>query len=263
MSSTRHAERLAVASRPASTRREATEPPAERIPSTARGERLRLFIALPLPEEIRAQLAALQDELRRLVPGVRWVHPEAMHLTLAFLGATPAGIVPQLEQAIGAAVAGRRPPRLSVRGIGAFPGLAQPRVVFAGLAGDLSSLVALQEAIVARIRPLETSYEAQRFHPHITLGRVAGRLEAEALAALRQRAAERGRDLGRWRASEIALVRSQLGPGGSRYTTLAHVAFDRAVQEPEAMMAGEHGEHGEHGEEQPGTPEHGAQGTGA
>jgi 2'-5' RNA ligase len=214
--------------------REDTALPAESIPGTPRGERLRLFIALPVPDEVRAQLAVLQDELRLLLPGVRWVKPEAMHLTLAFLGATPASVVPQLERAIGEAIVGRRAPRLSVRGLGAFPSLARPRVVFAGLAGDLGSLAALQQEIVARIRPLETSYEEQRFHPHITLGRVAGPLAAEAVAALQQRAAARGRDLGRWQAGGIAVVRSQLGPGGSRYTTLAHLVFDRAMPELEA-----------------------------
>src|SRR3989304_10104260 len=76
-------------------------------------ERLRLFVAIDLPEDVRESLGRLQNDLRRHdLPSLRWTRPEGVHITLKFLGETPASSLPALEAALARAVRGAQPFRL-------------------------------------------------------------------------------------------------------------------------------------------------------
>lgn len=96
----------------------------------------RLFIAVDLTADIKDVLRGVQARPQFEGLRVRWAPPEQMHLTLVFLGATDARDVAPIEQAMSAAVAGRGPLHVSLGGLGAFPDLARPRVVWCGVEGD-------------------------------------------------------------------------------------------------------------------------------
>ncbi len=148
----------------------------------------RTFIALPLPAAVRARLEALQQALAPAVEGARWVGPEAFHLTLAFLGDVADPDLNALCLAVAESV--RKQPRFSleVRGLGAFPDAARPRVLWAGIEGDRDPLASVQQAVFdaatrAGYRPAD-----ERFHPHITLARLKpGRGPAPDLGPVIQR----------------------------------------------------------------------------
>lgn len=183
--------------------------------------RLRLFaaVALPAPLERAAGewIASLSAEVGR---GVRWVRPEGLHLTLHFFGGVPAEARPRIETALAAGVSrGGGPFELALEGLGAFPSLARARVVWVGAAGPgVERLCQLQASIARAVEAAGFPVEARPFHPHLTLGRVEGAPPPRLAAAL---AAGRGRPLGRWVVEAVTLVRSELAPGGSRYTPLA------------------------------------------
>src|SRR5512138_974645 len=124
----------------------------------ARARNRRLFVALEPPEPVRRRLAAMAVELRRAAgrgaDDIRWVAIENVHLTLQFLGAVPEERLPDVEEAVRAAAAAGRALSLEVRGAGGFPNARRPRVVWAGLAGDLTPLADVVAELGRHLAPL-------------------------------------------------------------------------------------------------------------
>lgn len=179
---------------------------------------VRAFVAVGIGAEARARLAAWMGALRPRLPGLKWVEPENLHLTLRFLGETPLSLLPDLERALREAAAAVPPFTLAVRGTGAFPGLARPRVLWAAVEAG-AGLAALQRRVEEAVGRLGWPAEDRPFHPHVTLARVREeRPRADAAAALGAAAA---REWGRTTVDEVLLLRSTLTPRGPIYARLA------------------------------------------
>ena len=182
---------------------------------------LRLFAAVNLPDAVRRQLAAAQSLLAGEGWPIRWVRPEGIHVTLAFLGSTPSTLRPKIERAVAEAAAGSGPLRLEVIGLGCFPSASRPRVLWAGLRGDLQALGGLQRDLARRLRRVGVQLEDRAFSPHATLGRARAPLDAGQGRRLGEMlAARREEHFGAWTAEAIELMHSDIQPGGSVYTTL-------------------------------------------
>ncbi len=183
---------------------------------------LRLFVAVDLPEDVREALDRLQSDLRqRELSGLRWVRPEGVHLTLKFLGETPAGNVPAIEGALATALSGTEPFRLALGAPGTFGGRRGPRVVWLDITGDVQRLRGLQAAVVGAMVGVGFAPEERQYSPHLTLARVPqpprpGTAErvSQALEAVEPPRAE-------FEVREIVLIRSRLQPGGAVYERLA------------------------------------------
>lgn len=183
----------------------------------------RLFLALEIPESIRAELIDLQKRLKRTGADVRWVRPEAIHLTLKFIGDFPISQIDPLAEALAPVAAAC--PALSIvpTAAGCFPGLARPRVVWAGLAGDLAAMADLAKAIDQVTVRFDVPEEKRRFSPHLTLGRVkSGQGRQALIKAVTELNDYRGTD---FTAKELILFRSQLKPGGAEYTKLKRLGL--------------------------------------
>jgi len=136
-------------------------------------EQIRSFIAIELPQNVKTELAQLEDELER--PGhrfVKWVNPRAIHLTLKFLGNIPTKQIPEISNAIEQASKGIPPFHLQIASLGAFPNINQPRVLWVGIKGETASLQGLQQKIDSSLVPLGFAEEKRSFTPHLTLARV-------------------------------------------------------------------------------------------
>lgn len=189
-------------------------------------ERQRLFVAVELPDEARRALSRAQEWLRRGSPPIKWVAPEAMHLTLQFLGETDSALLPSIGDALRAAAGAAPAPVLHLAAAGSFPSLRRPDVLWIALAGELGSLQALQRSIAAALAPLGFPPETRPYHPHITLGRV----RRDAGSAERQQLGARLRELPplppiSWRVEALVLFESQLRREGPRYTARDSVAL--------------------------------------
>lgn len=189
----------------------------------------RLFIAIEVPAQVKAELTATQHELRRLVPGdaVRWVTPEQFHLTLRFLGGVAAERVADLVTALEIACRDFSPLELKSEGIGFFPQRGLPRVIWAG-ANDQSGQLALLQSAVQSVSQAFTNEEPEdRFHGHITFGRVKEikRREAESLQARAVKLADH--TFGNWLCPELQLMRSQLSPSGAKHLVQASVPLGK------------------------------------
>jgi RNA 2',3'-cyclic 3'-phosphodiesterase len=188
---------------------------------------LRLFIALFLPATIRHRLAGVQRALAATGIPYRWAHADGLHLTLLFLGPRDVADVPTIEAAMRLALAERRPLQLAVTALGGFPSPSRSRTLWAGVDGDRTALDALQRALQREVRAAGIAFEPQAFRPHITLGRAKRQSATIDLAHLSPEAAppaaETGptaKTFGAWTATTVELVRSELRPGGSVYTTM-------------------------------------------
>jgi RNA 2',3'-cyclic 3'-phosphodiesterase len=183
--------------------------------------RLRTFIAVELPEEIRRGLIKIQNDLD--LPGleVLWVRTEAMHLTLKFLGDINRQDVPEVGRLMRDACEDIEPFTLGVEGLGSFPPKGRPRILWVGLTGQIESLAKMAERLENGARELGAKVEERRYVPHLTLGRVRKSPTdlAELLAKVKRP------NLGTFVADGLTLFMSELTRKGSEYTELARVDF--------------------------------------
>ncbi|MCC6314961.1 MAG: RNA 2',3'-cyclic phosphodiesterase [Thermomicrobiales bacterium] len=207
-------------------------PPKVRPPDPDRVDaQWRLFLAAPLPPDVRAVVRGIINELAPKDWPVRWVDPETAHLTLHFLGDTPPERAELLRLALPAVVARHAAFTLRTGDLGAFPSVKRPRVLWLGLYGPAHRLAALHEAVGEALRDLDFPVEEGPFHPHITLGRVRNqgtervplRAMPEELRALADPATGvmTGPPAVTFPVREVVLVRSYLGSGAPRYETVA------------------------------------------
>lgn len=133
---------------------------------------LRCFLAVRVPAS--RQLSEVLGDLRACGQGIRVVDPRQLHVTLKFLGATKPEDIAAIARGLEQAVQDMRPTEVQVVGLGAFPNVARPRVVWAGL--ESTQLVTqLAERCEAVCVPLGYPREERAFHPHVTLARIEGR----------------------------------------------------------------------------------------
>jgi 2'-5' RNA ligase len=213
----------------------------------APGER-RLFIAVPLGEDARLAVARLMGGLGAPAEGgrspdpaappaarLRWVRSANLHLTLRFLGATPAAALPALEGAIGRTASGIAPFQARLAGAGAFPSPARPRAVFLRVTDGAASLGALADGLAAELAAAGWSPGERPFEAHLTLARSDGVPGAsQAVAALAAAAAWLE---AAWTVDRVVLFESLLGGGPARYVALRSAFLgERTLRDPAAAL---------------------------
>jgi 2'-5' RNA ligase len=184
-------------------------------------ERWRCFVAVPLGEELRRELAAAVDGWRHspALAGLRWSDPASWHVTLAFLGSIEASSVPDVAGRLADAAARHLAMRLSTGGVGGFPSAARARVAWYGVADPWGALAAL-----ARDVRRATAVEGSAFRGHITLAR-ARRDPVDLRAWLREADAPGGGLV----VDRVELMRSHLGSGPARYEVLESFSLGARV----------------------------------
>jgi RNA 2',3'-cyclic 3'-phosphodiesterase len=176
---------------------------------------VRTFVAIPLvpAPSLRALIRRL-DELNGPVKGVS---PDQLHITLKFLGDTPWKQTAEIGQVVSQVAAIQPAFDAHVRGVGAFPGLDRPRVVWTGIepAEPLTILAGLLNDLIGE---LGFPVEERAFQPHVTLARVKGRPPGELREEL---SACADQDFGGLHIDRLTYYQSELGPSGPKYTILS------------------------------------------
>lgn len=187
---------------------------------------IRAFIAVMLPAEAReyvvAQAAELAADLGAAERCLRWTRPEGLHFTFHFWRHLPVQRTEEILQVMTEAAREVEPFTLHTDKIGAFPNARKPRVVWAGVGGNLDKLGRLATSIGRELGKI--GYRPDHpFKPHLTLARVRDHRSIEDLRALsdalerEQAKATGGME---FRVEELTLVRSELNAAGSIYTSL-------------------------------------------
>ena len=192
-------------------------------------ENIRTFIALPLPPDWIESLGGVTHQLAARVPaGVRWVDPTGMHLTLRFLGNTDTAQVPGIIAALRRELAGVIAPDLALSGLGTFPPRGNPRVIWAGVSGQLDHLTNLQRGAESAVTSLGWPAEQRPFRPHLTLGRIRNRAsDAQRRAVLDAIAEIEVPGCSTWRPDLVRLYQSVLTPQGPIYSGLGDIALSQ------------------------------------
>jgi RNA 2',3'-cyclic 3'-phosphodiesterase len=186
-------------------------------------EFVRSFIAIELSEEAKKGLARLRRELERDEHRfVKWVDPAGIHLTLKFLGDVPSRRIGEVSAAMAAATQGISGFSVEVAGLGAFPHLRQPRVLWVGIVGETDRLVRLQQSIDSALAMLGFAREERPFVPHLTLARIRQEASPVQKRGFGELVASTAFvDRYQMKAEAVTLMRSQLTPAGAIYTRLA------------------------------------------
>lgn len=184
---------------------------------------MRCFVAIDLPDDVRARVAAAQERLRDAAPraDVRWTAPASMHLTLRFLGEV-LDVAP-VETVLAAIGARHRPFEITAGGLGAFPGPSRPRILWAGITGGVRELGLLAADVERALEPLGFAPEARPFRGHLTLARVRSSRGLRRIGDLLRADAPA---FGSWTATDMVLYRSHPRPGGSVYEAMARAPLD-------------------------------------
>ena len=183
---------------------------------------MRLFVAVDTPPEVKDRLEHLCAELRESHAQVRWESRNKFHVTMKFLGAADDSLVQNVMAALERVSGGREPFSVTVRGIGTFPNLRNPRIVWVGVDDPTGGLVRLHVSIDQELVPLGFQPEDRAFHPHLTLGRIKGTRNLHTLRRMLESVTFEGQPT---TVHEILLVRSELKPSGSVYTILKMFPF--------------------------------------
>ena len=188
---------------------------------------MRAFVALDIPEQVRAAIGALITKLRPECRDAKWVRIEGVHLTLKFIGE----VEPEKIEPIKASLAQVHFPHsmeLKFRNVGFFPNERRPRVFWAGIEAG-PELGVLAAAVETALEPLGIAKEQRAFSPHLTLARLETLHGAGANASLdrlREAISLAGPlEFGGGITNEFHLYQSVLKPGGAEYTRLATFRF--------------------------------------
>jgi 2'-5' RNA ligase len=182
---------------------------------------IRAFIAVDIPEEIRAAVEAAQARLKRARLGVKvsWTNIANVHLTLQFLGYVEEQAVAAISAALESLARERMGFDLNICGVGAFPSLSRPRVLWVGCEDVSAGLKAAALAVYEAMRPLGFEPEQRDFSAHLTLGRV--REPRSDVALTKALESIKQESFGVMRVRTVHLFQSQLHPQGSIYTKLS------------------------------------------
>jgi len=182
---------------------------------------IRLFIAVDVPDAVKASLAHTSPRFRDRIPDARWTTSDGWHVTLKFLGATWPRLVDEVQRAIRDAAAGGSVFQTALTELGVFPSPGRTRVVWAGLADPEERFPAL----VRRLDDLleeDFTPEERAFTPHLTLARLNPPRDVREFAP----------DLvgtsvasDPFQAEGLVLYRSHLSPKGARYEPLIRAPF--------------------------------------
>ena len=179
---------------------------------------IRSFLAIEFPKPILKKIEEVQADLKSTHADVRWVSPEKIHLTLKFFGNIEESRIDLILKSIDEPIRNTLPFSLKVRGVGAFPNLKNPRVIWMGLVDGREVLVSLQKQIETQLEKVGFQPEDRPFHPHLTLGRMRSSQGKEELVKRMERYKEE--EFRDFQVERLVLFKSDLRPTGPIYTLL-------------------------------------------
>lgn len=179
---------------------------------------MRLFVAVSPGVDVVRRIDHVVQAIRGKAPSAKWVKPDNLHLTLAFLGERPESDVPSLSEALSRVAASHAPFDLHFQGGGGFGRPSRPRVLWIGCEGDTESLSSLQRDVGEALSPLGFVPERRDFAAHLTLARA--RDQAGDPALFRCVESLEREDFGAVRVDHLTLFESRLSPAGATYVAV-------------------------------------------
>jgi len=185
---------------------------------------IRSFLAIEIPGIILKKIEEVQEDLKSSRADVRWVNPEKVHLTLKFFGSVDESRIESIVKSAEGPMRNTSPFSLKVRGVGAFPHLKNPRVIWVGLVDGNEVLAVFQKQLEEELEKIGFEKEERAFHPHLTLGRMKSSKGRAELVERMERYKEE--EFGDFKAERVVLFKSELKPTGPIYTPLRELRLE-------------------------------------
>lgn len=181
--------------------------------------RLRIFIAVGVPASVTKRLTALQSDLAEAGTDVRWVPLENFHLTLLFLGEVDQLDTVKICRLVRQRARLHEPFRVEVAGVGAFPNLRRPKIIWAGVGEGAAELQELHADLEEGLFDLGCYRREERdYSPHFTLGRISGEESAEAWGKVLEE--HQGWIGGGFPVEEVLIMASEMRRSGPEYSVV-------------------------------------------
>lgn len=188
---------------------------------------IRVFLAGDLSSGTRESLFSFQQELKKTLPPVNWVRPESIHLTMKFLGYVEPSRISQLLLALEPVGTAQHGFSMEVQGVGVFPHIKHPKILWVGITGQTQALQELVLEIEAALEPLGFPPEEKPYHPHLTLARIKRDNALVGSALLENAVLEREQHFGTFTVDRLTLFQSDLDSTGATYTPLGIVQLSQ------------------------------------
>ena len=178
---------------------------------------IRLFVAVSISDQSRNAVSNLIQNFKSVSPGVRWVKPENLHLTLKFLGNVEESKLSSLKNALDSSVSDLRLFQFDLTNLGCFPNIKRPRVLWIGIEDESKQIVRLHENIEEQFFKVDFPKEKRRLQPHLTVARVKDSRNSNSVLSEFQ-----NYNFGRHtiEVADVLLMKSDLRQSGAIYTCL-------------------------------------------
>ena len=184
---------------------------------------IRSFLAIEIPGTILKKIDEIQKDLKSSGADVRWMNSEKIHLTLKFFGNIDESGIESIVKSLEGPIRDTSRFFLKARGVGAFPHLKSPRVIWMGLVDGKGVLVPFQRQLEKELEKIGFVPDERTFHPHLTLGRMQSGKGKEGLLGILERYREE--EFGEFQVERIVLFKSDLRPTGPIYTSLRELTL--------------------------------------
>ncbi|HRW12670.1 MAG TPA: RNA 2',3'-cyclic phosphodiesterase [Syntrophomonas sp.] len=179
---------------------------------------MRVFAAIPLPDDIKQYARMMRNKLGIARPDIKWVEYQNYHLTVKFLGEVDFNDLPEIKRNLRLAADSSPAHNLSAGGIGFFPNQAQPRVMWMGIKGEINKTEFLCDRVDAYLSPL--GFAPEKDHRlHLTLGRIRSDKNLKEMLNLLEKYPDRNK-LRSFRVEQFYLMQSVLDGNGPQYHVL-------------------------------------------
>ncbi len=175
---------------------------------------MRTFIAIELSEEQKNKLATLQNEIKKAGMDAKIVEKETLHITLKFLGEINLNELEIVKESLKEAVKDTKKFSFIIKEVGAFPSIAKPRVIWAGIENGRDELISLATKVSEKV--IVKEFDSKPFSAHITVARLRSEKHIAALPEIIKNFEEF--DFGETTVNEVKIKESKLSPEGPDYT---------------------------------------------
>lgn len=189
---------------------------------------IRAFIAFDLPKDILESIGNVQEQVKKRGTKFRWVPFTNIHLTMKFIGDIHVDLVDKVSNIMAESAEGFSTISLYASGIGVFPGLHRPRVLWIGIDGEIDRLYRLQKTLDEKLSTIGIPTEKRPFQGHLTIGRAKEGMNMESLKeSLRAFYDFQTRPFG---INEMKLFQSELSPTGAVYSCMKSVVLSKETE---------------------------------
>ena len=185
---------------------------------------MRTFISIEIPENIKDNIEKSIGEMKLILSPLKWLDKKNLHLTLKFLGWVVDDKADDIIRSVTDVAKDFGSIKINFAGLGVFPDIKHPRVIWVGICEGNDRVNDLAGKIDARLSSEGYRNEEEKgFSPHLTIGRIKEKVDAEPLNKFIEINATT--EFGGFTADHISVMKSTLMRSGPMYEEMKQISL--------------------------------------